>query len=100
MALLSGNSCNIITLFPLGLQCNSINASTPQSTNGVVTLYITGGTPPYNVTWNNGSTGTLLTNLGPGDYTATVVDYYGDFTGTTTCTVEFDSFYLEQFEDC
>ena len=100
MGLLSGNSCNIITLFPLGLQCSSINASTPQATNGVVTLYITGGTPPYNVTWNTGANGTLLTNLSPGDYTATVVDYYGDFTGTTTCTVEFDSFYLEEFEDC
>lgn len=100
MALLSGNSCNIITLFPLGLECNSINASTPQATNGVVTLYVTGGTPPYNITWNTGANGSLLTNLSPGEYTATVVDYYGDFTGTTTCTVEYDSFYLEQFEDC
>jgi hypothetical protein len=100
MGLLSGNSCNIITLFPLGLQCSSINASTPQATNGVVTLYITGGTPPYNVTWNTGAQGTLLTSLTPGEYTATVVDYYGDFTGTTTCIVDYDSFYLEQFEDC
>jgi hypothetical protein len=100
MGLLSGNSCNIITLFPLGLQCSSINASTPQSSNGVVTLYITGGTPPYNVTWNTGAQGTLLTSLTPGEYTATVVDYYGDFTGTTTCTVDYDSFYLEEFEDC
>jgi hypothetical protein len=100
MGLLSGNSCNIITLLPLGLDCDSINASTPDSTNGMVTLYITGGTPPYNVNWDNGSQGTLLTNLGPGDYTATVIDYYGDFSATTTCTVSFDSFYIEEFENC
>jgi hypothetical protein len=100
MGLLSGNSCNIITLLPLGLDCDSINASTPDDTNGLITLYITGGTPPYNVSWNNGSKGTLLTNLSPGDYTATVVDYYGDFSATTTCTVDFDSFYIEEFENC
>ena len=100
MGQLSGNSCNIITLLPLGVDCDSLNASTPDDTNGTVTLYITGGTPPYNVTWDNGSQGTFLTNLSPGDYTATVTDYYGDFTATTTCNVGFDSFYLEEFENC
>ena len=100
MGQLSGNSCNIITILPLGLDCDSINASTPESTNGLIALFITGGTSPYNVSWNNGSQGTLLTNLSPGNYTATVVDYYGDFTATTTCTVGFDSFYIETFEDC
>lgn len=100
MAQLSGNSCSIVTLFPLGVECNVINSSTPQATNGLISLFITGGTPPYNVVWNNGQQGSVLTNLGPGDYTATVVDYYGDFTGTTTCSVEYDSFYLEKFENC
>ena len=100
MSQLSGNSCNIITLLPLGLDCDNLNASTPDDTNGIVTLYITGGTPPYNVSWDNGSQGTLLTNLSPGDYTAIVTDYYGDFTASTTCTVGFDSFYIEEFEDC
>ena len=100
MASLSGNSCNIITLLPLGLECDSISASTPESTNGLIALYITGGTSPYNVTWNNGAQGTLLTNLSPGSYTATVVDYYGDFTATTTCNVGYVSFYLETFENC
>jgi hypothetical protein len=100
MGLLSGNSCNIITIFPLGLDCDSLNATTPDDANGLVTLYITGGTPPYNVTWDNGSQGTLITNLLPGSYTATVTDYYKDFTATTTCNVDFDSFYLEEFYDC
>lgn len=100
MGLLSGNSCNIITILPLGLSCSSIDASTPDATNGVIALYVTGGTPPYNITWSNGLQGSPLTNLSPGNYTATVTDYYGDFTATTTCTVGSDSFYLEKFEDC
>jgi hypothetical protein len=100
MGLLSGNSCNIITILPLGLDCDSINSSTPDSTNGLITLYVTGGTSPYNISWSNGSQGSLLTNLLPGQYTATVTDYYRDFTATTTCNVDYDSFYLEQFEDC
>jgi hypothetical protein len=100
MSQLSGNSCNIITLLPLGLDCDSINATTPDDTNGILALYITGGTPPYNVTWDNGSHGTLLTNLSPGEYTATVVDYYGDFSATTTCTVGYDTFLIEEFENC
>ena len=100
MPLLSGNSCNIITILPMGLDCDSIDASTPDATNGFVALYITGGTPPYNVSWDNGQQGTFLSNLSPGSYTATVIDYYGDFTATTTCTVGFESFYLEEFENC
>ena len=100
MADLSGNSCNIVTLLPLGIDCDTINASTPSSSNGYMAVLITGGTPPYNVSWSNGSQGTYITNLIPGDYTVTVTDYYGDFTASTTCTVGYDSFLLEKFEKC
>lgn len=100
MADLSGNSCNIITILPLGIDCDVINASTPDASNGYMAILITGGTPPYITTWSNGANTTYLTNLSPGNYTATVVDYYGDFSATTTCTVGYDSYYLEQFEDC
>lgn len=100
MADLSGNSCNIITILPLGIDCDVINASTPDASNGYMAILITGGTPPYTTTWSNGANTTYLTNLSPGNYTATVVDYYGDFSATTTCTVGYDSYYLEQFENC
>lgn len=100
MADLSGNSCNIVTLLPLGVDCDTINASTPDSSNGYMAILITGGTPPYNVSWSNGAQGTYITNLIPGNYTATVVDYYGDFSATTTCEVGYESFYLEKFEKC
>jgi len=100
MAQLSGNTCDIITLLPLGVICDSTNASTPTTSNGSIYLQITGGSSPYNVTWSNGGQGQSLINLKPGDYTATVVDYYGDYSATTTCTVGYDSFNLDWFENC
>jgi len=100
MAALSGNTCEVVTLLPLGVVCNTVNASTPITTNGSIYLNITGGTAPYNVTWSNGGQGQSLINLKSGDYTATVVDYYGDYSATTTCSVGFDTFSLDKFEDC
>lgn len=100
MADLSGNSCNIVTLLPLGIDCDVINASTPDAANGYMAVLITGGTPPYKVTWNNGSQGTYIKNLIPGEYSATVTDYYRDFTATTTCSVGYETFYLEKFQSC
>jgi len=96
----SGNTCEIITLFPMGVECSVIDAYTPFTNDGGISLVITGGTPPYSISWSNGSNSQNLTNLQVGDYTATVVDYYGDFTGTTTCTVGNVTFYLEEFESC
>ena len=96
----SSNTCNIITLFPLGIECQTINAYSPFSSDGSILLIITGGTPPYNITWENGSHTQNLVGVQSGDYSAVVTDYYGDFTATTTCTVGFDSFYLESFFDC
>ena len=47
MADLSGNSCNIVTLLPLGIDCDTINASTPDSSNGYMAILITGGTGSF-----------------------------------------------------
>ena len=100
MSQLSGNSCSIITLLPLGVECESINASTPIASNGLISIFITGGTPPYTTTWSNGSQGSYIFNLLPGSYTATTTDYYKDFTATTVCTVGSNSFYLDKFQNC
>jgi hypothetical protein len=96
----SANTCDIITLYPLGVTCSTISAFTPFTVDGVASLIITGGTPPYSVTWENGSQTQFLAGVAAGDYTATVTDYYGDFTATTTCTVPYSTFYLEEFYDC
>ena len=42
--------------------------------DGVISLGISGGTPPYKVEWSNGATGQKLTNLPAGTYTYNVSD--------------------------
>jgi hypothetical protein len=82
------NECEPITLFPLGVLCDVTNPTNPNSFDGIINLVITGGTPPYSIVWSNGIVNTTsLTNLQSGEYTAFVVDYYGDFTASTTCGV-------------
>jgi hypothetical protein len=81
------NECAIITLFPMTAICNSNNPSTPQSYDGSVSVLVSGGTPPYNITWEEGGSGPTKSNLGVGDYHATIVDFYGDFTANTICSL-------------
>ena len=81
----SKNECDVITLFPLGVECNGVNPSGPDTFDGRLFLKITGGTAPYNITWDGGQKTPYLLNLGGGFYNVTVVDYYGDFTATTNC---------------
>jgi len=85
------NQCNVLTIFPMGVQCVVTNPSSIQSVDGDVFLNITGGTPPYTVMWDNNNTSPLLMNLPLGSYTATVVDNFGDYTATTTCILELPS---------
>lgn len=94
------NECSPITIFPLGVECVSTNTSTPISTDGSLTLNITGGTPPYDVTWNNGESSPTISNLAAGSYSATIIDYYGDYTASTTCVVESETFDLYKFTSC
>ncbi len=57
--------------------------------NGMITLNVTGATPPYNFNWaqipgNNNPQN--LSNLAPGTYTVTVTDFF-DCTATASTTV-------------
>ena len=81
------NECDVLTLFPLYVECVNELPSDRFSFDGSVSLIITGGTPPYVITWDSGSISQSLTDLTFGSYTATVVDYYGDFSATTTCVL-------------
>lgn len=81
------NECSVITIFPLGIKCFTIDPFNYNSFDGSITLGITGGTPPYEVVWENGSLSQSLTNLGVGEYSSMVTDYYGDFTAYTTCVL-------------
>jgi len=100
MAQTSGNSCNIITINPMEVECVVTNASTPNSTNGSVQILINGGTGPYTIVWSNGQQGSVLTGLSPGTYSATVTDYYEDYTITTQCVVGSDTALVQHFEGC
>jgi len=80
------NECDIITIYPMEVQCQTVQEpSTSTSSDGILSLFITGGTPPYTIQWSNGQTSQTLNNVSYGFYTAVVTDYYGDFSSTTTC---------------
>jgi gliding motility-associated-like protein len=42
--------------------------------DGSITIDVSGGTSPYEISWDNGGTGLNINNLGVGTYTATVID--------------------------
>jgi hypothetical protein len=71
----------------MDVECIIQNPSNDRNFDGAVTLAITGGTPPYTIFWEIGSFAPALNNLGVGEYSATVTDYYGDFTANTTCVL-------------
>lgn len=79
------NECDVFTTFPLGVFCSTTNPTTSSSLDGSITLVVTGGTPPYNFFWGNGQRTNSIKNLAAGEYNVSVVDYYGDFTASTTC---------------
>ena len=79
------NECDVITIFPMGVTCSVLQPTSDLTFDGAATLIITGGTPPYTVAWDSGSFAPAITNLGIGEYKATVTDYYNDFTVLTNC---------------
>lgn len=81
------NECDVITIFPMGVTCSVLQPTSDLTFDGAATLIITGGTPPYTVAWDSGSFAPALTNLGIGEYKATVTDYYNDFTAFTNCVL-------------
>lgn len=100
------NECGIITILPMVVECAISNPSVWGLSDGEVSVRITGGTPPYTTTWTNGPISPAFGGLGIGSYTATTVDYWGDYTATTVCnlTVEkncyFSASIVEYLEEC
>lgn len=82
------NDCQVITIFPMGVECNVIkNPTSSSSFDGVLSVNVTGGTAPYNFYWNTGERTQTIYNAPAGNYTILVVDYYGDFSSTTICSL-------------
>jgi PKD repeat protein len=55
----------------------STNPTCGNTNDGSVQVFIFGGQAPHNIAWSNGMTGTPLTDLSSGVYTATVTDATG-----------------------
>ena len=80
------NECDVVTLFDMGIQCNSLAIPTSSTSNdGILAIQVTGGTAPYSFYWEGGQRTQTLVGIPTGNYEVTVVDYYGDYTATTVC---------------
>lgn len=56
--------------------------------SGQLSAAISGGTAPYNLTWNNSSTNTTLSNLAAGTYSLTITDAIGCTSTASSTLVE------------
>ncbi|WP_428657680.1 Ig-like domain-containing protein [Runella sp.] len=65
----------------------SITNATCNQSNGAINITVSGGTPAYNYSWNNGATTEDLTNLSSGSYTLTVTDSKGCFQSSTVAVI-------------
>jgi hypothetical protein len=98
---------------------NTTPCSALSSNDGSILSYVTGGTPPYSFTWNQGSITQDLSNLMPGFYCVNVMDVTGcqmnicdsmTITGANTgdtlvvnnpnCGPAAVGTLVQQFEDC
>jgi hypothetical protein len=59
--------------------------------DGSISVNVTGGTPPYSYSWNNGNTTSTITGLTAGPYLLTVTDASGCFEFTSTSIGQPDS---------
>jgi len=72
------NGCVLQEVFvleePTPIQSNAIINDATEQELGSIELELSGGTPPYEVYWSNGASGSLINDLEPGLYIATIVD--------------------------
>jgi len=104
------NECNVKTIFPFTAECRTVVPVIGEgNTNGSVSLFVTGGTPPYN--FYSAGTETqigvgilpvnneylLYENVPAGDYSILVHDFWGDNVQVVTCNIPIvpDPLYVE-----
>jgi len=82
------NDCDVFTLFDMGVRCQVLKQpSSNDSFDGILTIKVTGGTTPYSFYWSGGQRTQTLRNIPSGNYPITIVDYYGDYTANTICSI-------------
>lgn len=93
------NECNVKTIFPFYAECVTVFPTLDNSTTGSVSLFVTGGTPPYSF-YSAGTetqigqgieptsnTYLLYNDVNSGTYSTIVTDYYGDNVQTVDCVI-------------
>lgn len=83
------NECGVITILPMAVECVISATTSYNSCDGEISVSISGGTPPYTTTWYPSENISPAINYVCNDvsYTAITVDYYGDFTARTVCSL-------------
>jgi hypothetical protein len=82
------NDCDVFTLFDMGVSCFPIvQPSSSNSLDGILSLKITGGTSPYSIYWAGGQRTQTLVGVPQGSYEVVVVDFYGDYSARTICSL-------------
>ncbi len=76
---------------PISVSRSIQDASCNGSSDGSIQLNISGGNPPYNVSWNNGMSDEVITDLGIGIYFATITDIGGCVYHTPFYTLQSDN---------
>lgn len=62
----------------IGVQVTEVNDVTNESlNNGSISIEVSGGVGPYQITWSNGMTGASIQDLAPGEYTYQITDANG-----------------------
>lgn len=93
-----GTDCSVQTRTQMVVECRSTNPSLDNQADGVVALFVTGGTPPYTFfsadtqevinTFMNADVYTVFPNATEGSYNIVVVDDAGDFIIPITCVLD------------
>jgi hypothetical protein len=76
---------------PLSLESTMQNPNCFGSSNGLLDVFVEGGTAPYMYAWSNGSADHLQVGLGAGAYSVTVSDANGCQNGTSFQLIQPDS---------
>ena len=81
------NSININAPSALLIHPSSTDVSCHNDSDGRAAVTVSGGTPGYTYFWSDDSTTSNISNLHPGNYTATITDSWGCTATSSTITV-------------
>jgi len=79
----STTSASVATSGGLALTANVMNSTCSYTSDGIIKINVTGGSPAYTYSWNTGSVLDSIANLADGTYTVTVNDAAGCQSATT-----------------